>query len=50
MGVAPDFGTKVDGWEGRSGVYPHVVEDVGAEGSNEVKRVSIEVVNAVDVV
>jgi len=49
MGVAPDFGAKVDGWEDRGGVYPHVVEDVGAERSNEMEGVGIEVVDVGDV-
>ena len=39
MGVAPDFGAKVDSGEDGGGVDPNVVEDVGTEGSNEMKGV-----------
>jgi len=49
MGVVPDFGTKVDGWEGGGGVYPHVVEDVGAEGSNKVKGVCLKIWESRDI-
>ena len=44
--MAPDFGTKVYCGEDGRGIYPDVVEDVGAEGSNERKGVVVEVGDA----
>ena len=49
MGVAPDFGAKVDGREGSGGVDPNVMENVGAEGSDKVKGVGVEVGDAGDI-
>ena len=49
MGVAPDFGAKVDSWEDGGGVYPNVVEDVGTEGSDKGKGMGIKVDDAGDV-
>ena len=49
MGVAPDFGAKIDGWEDGCGVYPNVVEDVGTEGSDKRKGMGIEIWDAGDV-
>ena len=39
--MAPDLGTEIDGGEDCSGVYPNVMEDVGAEGSDEVERMGV---------
>ena len=49
MRMAPDFGAEVDGREDSGGVYPDVVEDVGAEGSDEVERMGVKVGDAGDV-
>ena len=43
MGVAADFGTKVDVGEWSVGRELDLVEEVGAEGSDEVVRVLAEV-------
>ena len=49
MRVAPDFGAKIDGREDGGGVYPDVVEDVGAEWGDEVKGMGVEIRDAGDV-
>ena len=49
MGVAPDLGTKIDGWENGGGVYPNVVENVSAKGGDERKRMGVEVGDTGDV-
>ena len=49
MGVTPDFGAEVDGWEDGSSVDPDVVKDVGTEWSNEGKGMGVEVRDAGDV-
>ena len=49
MGVAPNLGAKVYGWEDGGGVDPHVMEDVGAEWGNEGKGMGVEVWDAGDV-
>ena len=43
MGVAPDFGTKVNSREDGRGVYPDIVEDVGTEGSDNGEWVVVKV-------
>ena len=49
MGVAPDFGTEVDGGKGSSGMDPDIVKDICTEGSNEVERMVGKVGDARDV-
>ena len=49
MGVAPDLGAEIDGWEDGRGVYPDVVKDVGVEGSDKGERIGVKVGNAGDV-
>ena len=49
MGVAPNFGTEIDGREDGRGVYPDVMEDVGPKWSDEMKGMGVEVGNAGDV-
>ena len=49
MGVAPDFGTKIDGGEDGGGVHPDVMEDVGTEGSDKGKGMGVEVKDVGDV-
>ena len=49
MGVAPDFGTKIDSGEDSGGIDPNVVEDMGAKWGDEGKGVSIKVWDAGDV-
>ena len=49
MGVAPDLGAEVDGWEDGHSVYLDVVKDVGAEGSDKGKRMGVKVGNTGDV-
>ena len=49
MGVAPDFGAKVDGGKDGRGVYPNIVEDVGAEGSDKGNGVIVKVRDAGEV-
>ena len=47
--MAPDFGAKIDGGEDGGGVYPDVVEDVGAEWGDKGEGVIVEVGDAGDV-
>ena len=47
--MVPDFGAKIDGGEDGGGVYPDVMEDVGAEGSDKGKGMGVEVKDAGDV-
>ena len=49
MGMAPDFGTKVDSGEDGGGVDPNVVENVGTEWSDKEERMGVEVWNTGDV-
>ena len=48
--MVPDFGAEVDGGEDGSYVYPDVVEDVGAEWSDEGKGMGVKVGDAGNVV
>ena len=47
--MAPNLGAEVDGWEDGSGVYPDVMEDVGAEWSDEMKGMGFKIKDARDV-
>ena len=47
--MAPDFGAEVDGGEDGSCVHPDVVEDVGAEWSDEGQGIGVKVGDARDV-
>ena len=47
--MAPDFATKVNGGEDGSSVYPDVMKDVSMEGSDEGKRMGVEVGDTGDV-
>ena len=49
MGVAPDFSAEIDGREDSRGVYPDVVEDVSAEGSDKGKGMGIKIRDAGDI-
>ena len=49
MGVAPDFGTEVNGGEDSGGVDPNIVENVGAEGGDKGERMGVKVRDAGDV-
>ena len=49
MRVAPDLGAEVDGRKDSGGVYPDVVEDVGAEWGDEGKGMGVKVGDAGDV-
>ena len=50
MEVAPDLGAEVNGREDGCGVYPNIMEDVGAEQGDERKGMGIKVGDAGDVV
>ena len=50
MGVAPDFGAKINSGEDGRGVYPDVVEDVGTERGDKGKWVIVKVGDAGEVV
>ena len=49
MRVVPDLGAKIDGGEDGSSIYPDIVEDIGAEGSDKGKRMGVEVWDVGDV-
>ena len=49
MGVAPDFGAKVNSGEDGCGVYPDIMKDVGAERSDKGKRMGVKVGDTGDI-
>ena len=49
MGVVPDFGAEVNGWEDGRGVYPDIMEGISAERGDEGKRVVVKIRDVGDV-
>ena len=49
MGVAPNFGAKVDGREDGGGVDPDVMKDVSAERSDKGKGIGVKVGDTGDI-